>query len=170
MAREPATLAPKAAHVLTASQVQAANQIARVVFEDAPRYGLPNPRALTCALWCNAYGESRFNPLAIGDNGASLGLFQLNTVKGLGVDAIRYGYTREDLFRAVVNTTVVMWECSRAPQVRAALTHGTLHDAVWAIVQYVERPADVPGDVAKRSAFLPFLVGLAPETPCSTVG
>jgi hypothetical protein len=60
------------------------------------RYGVP------AAVWYPiAYAESGFNPDAVGDNGASIGLFQINRVNGQGI-----GYTADQLRDPVTNAEV----------------------------------------------------------------
>jgi hypothetical protein len=92
----------------------------------------------------NAQGESNFNNLAIGDFCQSYGLFQLHSVKGVGVSALlgRYPYVqpseRAQLFNPYVNTLIIL--SSAAGQEIQNSTD--LVTATVAFVNKVERPKD----------------------------
>lgn len=78
------------------------NDIYNVVHPIAVQQGVPDP------LWEDVvYVESSFNPRAHNPSGA-YGLFQLLTPGGQGDNAIRAGYTVNDLYNPKINATYGM--------------------------------------------------------------
>ena len=115
------------------------------------------PLAARAAAVVNAYYESGFNHLAVGDNGASIGLFQLNKWGG-GI-----GMTPEQ--RAIPETNIMRMLDSiggrpvpKKPD-GIALKFKKLVDSgetsvsklAGAFCRYFERPADTEGATANRS-------------------
>ena len=106
----------------------------------------------TVGLWCpvmaNAWAESGFDPLAAGDSGWSIGLWQCNRRAGLG-----RGYTVAQLQDPVFNLDVVANEAQRLgfpAKLRAGMTIATA--AAWWCAA-VERPSDIPGQSRARAAY-----------------
>ena len=115
------------------------------------------PLAARAAAVVNAYYESGFNHLAVGDNGASIGLFQLNKWGG-GI-----GMTPEQ--RAIPETNIMRMLDSiggrpvpKKPD-GIALKFKKLVDSgetsvsklAGAFCRYFERPADTEGATANRA-------------------
>ncbi|HWL95180.1 MAG TPA: phage tail tip lysozyme, partial [Phycisphaerae bacterium] len=95
------------------------------------------------AALANAIGESNLNPRAHNTQGEdSVGLFQLNRRGGVGT-----GHTVERLMDPAFNTDRIIAEANRFPTFKNATT---LREAVDVFVRKVERPADKPGQSAKR--------------------
>lgn len=95
------------------------------------------------AAVANAIGESNLNPLAhatVGED--SVGLFQLNRNRGLGV-----GFSVELLQDPDTNVTIVLKALSRIPEFRQATSIDT---AVDVFVRKLERPANPDAAVQKR--------------------
>lgn len=87
------------------------------------------------AAVANAYAESRLDPMAAGDNGASIGLFQLHE-RGAGA-----GLTVEQRQNPVVNCARIL-EVVRGPQgtaVRAARGTATNAELASLFAHYIER-------------------------------
>ena len=72
----------------------------------------------------------------------SIGLFQLNMRKGLGV-----GHSLSDLLDGGKNTDIIIGVCKTTPTFRNATT---LDAAVAAFVNFIERPANKPAEIADR--------------------
>lgn len=95
------------------------------------------------AALANAIGESNLNPRAHNTHGEdSVGLFQLNRIVGVGGN-----HSVERLMDPAFNTQLIIAEANRFPSFKNATD---LHTAVDVFVRRVERPADKPGQVAKR--------------------
>jgi uncharacterized protein (TIGR02594 family) len=95
------------------------------------------------AALANAIGESNLNPRAHATHGEdSVGLFQLNRNGGVGS-----GHSVERLMDPAFNTQLIIAEAGRFADFKKA---ADLHAAVDVFVRRVERPADKPGQVAKR--------------------
>lgn len=95
------------------------------------------------AALANAIGESKLNPKAHNTHGEdSVGLFQLNRNGGVGS-----GHSVERLKDPAFNTQLIIAEAGRFADFKKA---ADLHTAVDVFVRRVERPADKPGQVAKR--------------------
>jgi hypothetical protein len=92
----------------------------------------------------NAWKESSLNPNARTQSAIedSVGLFQLNTRKGLGV-----GHSVSELQDPAKNTDIIIGVCET---VRPFVNAQTLDDAVAAFVHFVERPANQPEEIADR--------------------
>lgn len=106
------------------------------------------------AAIANAIGESNLNPDAVGDNGASVGLFQLND-HGAGE-----GMSTDVRQSATVNTWVIASVAAANPP---AVGWGSTD--VRALIEWwvrsVERPADPIGATARRIALAQQYLGLA---------
>lgn len=88
------------------------------------------------AAVANAYAESRLDPSAIGDNGHSVGLFQLNDLAG----AAGYGMSVEARQDPAINVARIIAVAQSEPDFMAS--YGNTHAAVTqAFAQYVERCA-----------------------------
>jgi len=95
------------------------------------------------AALANAIGESNLNPRSHATHGEdSVGLFQLNRNGGVGT-----GHSVERLMDPVFNTQRIIAEANRFPTFKNAKD---LHTAVHEFVRRVERPSDIPGQVAVR--------------------
>lgn len=104
---------------------------------------------LVAAALINAYAESRLDPAAVGDHGASIGLFQLNTLHGAGI-----GHSVSELKDPTGNAQVLLSVEKRAlAKVQSAIDAGAdLSEAAGLFSKYVERPDDTMGEMAKRAA------------------
>lgn len=107
-------------------------------------YSLP----VAAAAVVNAYAESGLNPLAIGDNGRSVGLFQLN-IRGAGA-----GMTTAARQDPTTNArTLIARERSALGKVAAGAAAGEGIPRLAALFStYVERPANKPLSESYRSA------------------
>ncbi len=76
---------------------------ATVIANTARKYGGAYWIPLAQALIANAKAESDLDPGALGDGGASYGLFQLHTKAGAGADAIKAGWSAASLLTAEAN-------------------------------------------------------------------
>jgi uncharacterized protein (TIGR02594 family) len=92
----------------------------------------------------NAWKESSLNPgqQTHTSKEDSIGLFQLNMRKGLGV-----GHQLSDLLDAGKNTDIIISVCKRVPEFVKAQD---LAHAVAAFVHFVEIPANQPAEIADR--------------------
>jgi uncharacterized protein (TIGR02594 family) len=92
----------------------------------------------------NAWKESTLNPAAQTHTSLedSVGLFQLNMRKGLGV-----GHSLSDLLDGGKNTDIIIGVCKRVPEFVNAQS---LQAAVTAFVKSVERPANQAAEIADR--------------------
>ena len=113
--------------------------------------------SVAAAAVVNAYAESGLNPLAIGDNGRSVGLFQLN-IRGAGAGmtvgddgALPQAAARQD---ATTNVrTLIARERSALGKVAAGAAAGEGIPRLAALFStYVERPANKPLSESYRSA------------------
>lgn len=107
-------------------------------------YALP----VAAAAVVNAYAESSLNPLAIGDSGRSVGLFQLN-IRGAGA-----GMTTAARQDPTTNArTLITRERSALGKVAAAAAAGEGIPRLAALFStYVERPSNKALSEAYRSA------------------
>ena len=95
-----------------------------------------------------AAAESGLNPTAVGDNGASVGLFQLNRLKGEG-----RGYSIDQLADAATNAQITADKMS-TKQGNAFRNAKTVDEAVLALTRDFERPSFVKGNaIADMGAF-----------------
>lgn len=110
----------------------------------AAGYSLP----VAAAAVVNAYAESGLNPLAIGDKGNSVGLFQLN-IRGAGA-----GMTTAARQDPLTNArTLIARERSALGKVAAGAAAGEGIPRLAALFStYVERPANKPLAESTRSA------------------
>lgn len=108
----------------------------------AARYGLG------IAMVVNAYAESNLDPSAVGDNGASIGLFQANMTAGAGK-----GHDIERLKDAAYNTRVILGELVADGQPLAdALMRGTTGvELTRLFCIYIERPANASKRADERA-------------------
>ena len=128
--------------VLSASQAQMANLILSRI--QAAGWS----PAVAAAAVANAYRESRLNPLASGDGGRSIGLFQLHE-KGGG-----HGMSVADRQNPEKNIDRIMEQMRSAKSFAAlAQTSLSITDLATAFCTYVERPADKVGESAKSVAY-----------------
>ena len=121
--------------------------------------------SVAAAAVVNAYAESRLNPLAVGDGGKSVGLFQLHE-RGGGA-----GMTVEQRKDPTLNTRRIIEETGRALKFRAiAAVSDDIPTLAAAFSTYVERPKDVIGEESKRAALARALYpsGLPVATPSTT--
>lgn len=129
----------------------------------AAGYSLP----VTAAAVVNAYAESGLNPLAIGDSGNSVGLFQLN-IRGAGA-----GMSVAQRQDATTNArTLLARERPALAQVTLLAQSGaSLGQLAAAFAKYVERPRYPDAEGVKRAAYALrlFPLGVAPAAP-ATVG
>jgi len=103
------------------------------------------------AALANAIRESKLNPSAVSQPPEhSVGLFQLNMGKGLGV-----GHTEAELKDPATNIALIINEARKYPTFASA---GTLLDAVGAFVRNVERPANTVGEINARLTIAESLV------------
>ena len=110
----------------------------------------------------NAHAESGLNPLAVGDNGASIGLFQLHMYRGAGI-----GYTREQLINPERNAAVLVAKEARSlAKVEAEAAAGaSIATLAGAFSRLVERPSDAVGAALARSALTVRLFPLGLSAP-----
>jgi hypothetical protein len=102
--------------------------------------------AVAAAAAVNAYAESGLNPLAIGDGGKSVGLFQLHE-KGGGA-----GMTTAQRQDPTLNTRRIIEEANKAMGFRiVAAASDDIPTLAAAFSTYVERPKDKPTEEIKRS-------------------
>lgn len=150
---------------------QTAAIVADVCAEDWPTvYGGRNPRALAVALWCHAWAESRFDARAVGDGGASFGLFQLYTRGGVGSSALAGGYTVADMLDPTLCTEIIVWACARSMRVHDVCAGGTLGDLVRVTTRDVLRPLRVDTESEERAQLVHALTRYSPATPCAALG
>jgi hypothetical protein len=97
------------------------------------------------AAVANAYAESRLDPSARNNNGKedSVGLFQMNRKGGLGT-----GYSVEELQDPNKNIDLAI---AAAKKSKNFVNATNIQDAVAAFVKDVERPANQPAEIAKRT-------------------
>jgi hypothetical protein len=133
------------------------------------RAGLQRVTSLTVVLIANAWAESKLDPLATGDGGLSVGLFQLHTGRGLGRVALDAGYTWQQLQDPRVNTALILWEMDRFPAVRQQLDTGTLAGAVDRFTVLVERPKHAHLRSVERQQFAASLAGVPAYTRCAVL-
>jgi len=123
----------------------------------AAGYSLP----VAAAAVVNAYAESSLNPLAVGDNGRSVGLFQLN-IRGAGAGMTTAA--RQDPLTNV--RTLIARERSALGKVAAGAAAGEGIPRLAALFStYVERPANKALSESYRSAlaFRLFPLGIRAE-------
>lgn len=103
--------------------------------------------AVAAAAVVNAYAESGLNPLAVGDGGKSVGLFQLHeSGGGAGMSVAQ----RQD---PTLNTRRIIEEAAKAYRFRAiAAFSDDIPVLAAAFSTYVERPKDKAGEEIKRAA------------------
>jgi hypothetical protein len=95
------------------------------------------------AAIANAMAESSLNPAAQSPAPEdSVGLFQLNIGGGLGA-----GYTPAQLKDPVTNIQIILSECQKYPGFGSSTDIATANQI---FVSQIERPADIPGQIAKR--------------------
>jgi hypothetical protein len=92
------------------------------------------PAGLALAAIANAVAESNLNEFATGDGGHSIGLFQINDLRG----QLTFDFDRRD---PEANTRQQAYQRGASVPEMAAL-----------FAAIVERPADIPGEMAKREA------------------
>lgn len=141
-----------------------ADQLRMVNVIEAAFSGAGYSLATTAAAVVNAYAESRLNPLAVGDSGRSIGLFQLNTVAGAGI-----GYTRDQLVNPERNASVLLAKERRSlAKVEAEAAAGAgVASLAGSFSRLVERPKDTVGAALARAALTArlFPLGLTASSP-----
>ena len=114
------------------------------------------PTEVAAAAVANAYGESQLRAEASGDDGHSIGLFQLNdctyleptiakSCGGYGMSVSQRQNPRTNTHRAIELARKV-W-----PELHAQ--GSTIYTATGAFTQYVEKPTDVQREMGKRAGF-----------------
>lgn len=97
------------------------------------------PRNLTLAALVNAYSESQFYPSAVGDNGCSVGLFQLNACGGRGD-----GMSKEDRKNPEINIQKIISDIKKnrgtGKILNKATSGASLEDLTYDFCFHVERP------------------------------
>lgn len=137
--------------VLVTSRLSSAQvEIVRLIEREFASAGF-SPYVAAAAV-ANAYAESRFNPAAIGDGGASVGLFQLHE---RGVGAGMSVAQRQD---PVVNTRRIIDAARRSSAFMSLAASSTsVGDLAAAFSTYVERPADRLGAETARRGYVAYL-------------
>jgi hypothetical protein len=129
-------------------------QIARLIEREFAAAGF-SPYVAAAAV-ANAYAESRFNPAAVGDKGASVGLFQLHE-RGAGA-----GMSVEARKDPTTNTRRIIETARRSgPFMALAASSTSVGDLAAAFSTYVERPADRLGAETARRGYVAYLYTLA---------
>jgi hypothetical protein len=118
------------------------------------------PRNAGLAAIVNAYRESSLGKNAIGDNGHSVGLFQLND-RGAGK-----GMTTEARLDPRTNTETILnrevMADSGATFREAAAMNGSVADLAAIFTRDVERPADIPKEQARSRELAETMFVLVP--------
>jgi hypothetical protein len=115
--------------------------IGKMIVEEFAKAGFGKLQQ-TAAL-ANAIRESRLNPNAVSKPPEhSVGLFQLNMGKGLGM-----GHTEAQLKNPATNIAIIIREAKKFPAFASA---STLLDAVGVFVRKVERPANTVAEINER--------------------
>jgi hypothetical protein len=145
--------------VLNTSRLSAAKvEIARLIEREFAAAGF-SPYAAAAAV-VNAYAESGFNPAAVGDKGASVGLFQLHE-RGAGA-----GMTVEQRKDPVANTRRIIETARRSgPFMALAATSTSVPDLAASFSTHVERPFDKAGAERKRREYATMLYSLSEAAP-----
>jgi hypothetical protein len=139
---------------LSSAQVE----IARMIEREFAAAGF-SPYVAAAAV-ANAYAESRLNPAAVGDKGASVGLFQLHE-RGAGA-----GMSVEQRQDPVVNTRRIIETARRSgPFMALATTSTSVGDLAAAFSTHVERPRDTLGAETARRGYVAYLYTLADALP-----
>jgi hypothetical protein len=120
--------------------------VARLILREFVLAGYPTAIALAAVV--NAKAESNLNPLAVGDNGASIGLFQLYE-RGAGA-----GMTVEQRQDPATNTRRIIQEVRTygGPMMQAYQAGASLADLAGLFARDIERPADRTGEQIRRAA------------------
>ncbi|MCK9185979.1 phage tail tip lysozyme [Candidatus Gracilibacteria bacterium] len=121
-------------------------------------------RNIVAAALINAYSESRFNPKANGDGGASRGLFQIQPWGG----SIGYRENPENNINLILDKEVLK---SRGEILIARAKEGADVSELTALFsKYIERPGNEKGEMTKRAALAKqvFKGGVAPQPSAST--
>jgi uncharacterized protein (TIGR02594 family) len=140
---QPTLAGPVATGNINLSRFSAQQQAAaKIIIKRFADNGFGRIQQITAVA--NAWKESSLNPgeqthTSIED---SIGLFQLNMRKGLGV-----GHQLNDLLDPNKNTDIVIGVCRTVPEFVKATD---LEQAVTAFVRFVERPANQPAEIADR--------------------
>ena len=97
------------------------------------------------AAVANAIAESNLDPNMSLNSSVenSVGLFLLNSRGGLGT-----GFTIEQLADPETNIAIILKRAKKVPEFSAA---NSLEDAVAAFVRFIERPANLPEEIARRT-------------------
>jgi hypothetical protein len=112
------------------------------------------------AMAASAWGESKYDPKAVGDNGTSFGLFQLHDEARKDAFRKRYGHGIENsnyleqLDFAATEMKGLGIDTSSSPGARYAAS---------IVTQRFERPKDMAGDSAKRGVYAEQLINGIPD-------
>jgi hypothetical protein len=117
------------------------------------------PAGLALAAIANAVAESGLNEFATGDGGHSIGLFQINDLRG----QLTFDFDRRDpeantrhIMRELANKWTKSGQIGRynaRESMQQAYQRGASVPEMAALfAAIVERPADIPGEMAKREA------------------
>jgi hypothetical protein len=145
--------------VLVTSRLSSAQvEIARMIEREFAAAGF-SPYVAAAAV-ANAYAESRLNPAAVGDKGASVGLFQLHE-RGAGA-----GMSVEARKDPTTNTRRIIETARRSgPFMALATTSTSVGDLAASFSTHVERPADRLGAETARRGYVAYLYTLADALP-----
>ena len=121
---------------------------AKVIEREFTAAGFGPP--VVAAAIINALAESALNSAAVGDSGASVGLFQLHE-RGGG-----RGMSVQERMDPTKNTKRIIQEAFAAPGFMALVRSGDtdIKRLTAAFSTYVERPADKPGNEVRRAAMV----------------
>jgi hypothetical protein len=139
-------------------------QWAQIILDEFRVAGFPAGVAL--AAVANAEAESGLNPFAEGDHGHSIGLFQINDIRG----TVQYDFDRTD---ARANTRWIIKEYDRLDKKSGQIGNYTtsrsldqyfqdgvnLADMTAEFAAIVERPGDIEGEKYKRRGIARSLFG-----------
>jgi hypothetical protein len=121
---------------------------ARIIEREFTAAGFGPP--VVAAAIINAIAESALNNAAVGDSGASVGLFQLHE-RGGG-----RGMTVQERMDPTKNTKRIIQEAFAAPSFMSLVRSGdtNVKRLAASFSTYVERPADKPGNEIRRAAMV----------------
>lgn len=131
-----------------------AQAAANIIAEEFDRAGVPP--GITLAALVNAYAESKWNPDASGDDGWSIGLFQLNRKSGAG-----RGMSEAQARDPRANTRQILKEVNTyGGALRSAFAAGATVAELAAIYSRdIERPRRRDYEMARRRALASDLFG-----------
>lgn len=162
MTEAPITATDLVANAFARSAAKREN--AQIILDEFMVAGLPSGVALAAIV--NAEAESGLNPLAAGDGGHSIGLFQINDLRG----TVKYDFDRTEPH---ANTRWIIKEYDRLDTKTGKIGNytanrsldqmyndgATVADMAAEFAAIVERPKDIPGEQVKRRALARALFG-----------